>query len=156
MIYLRLIYILVDAHRDNSNDVLNWHLVNILMIYSSTILAFHMACVYRLRISYQILLCSEVKSVNCWQIFINRTHLLFRVSVYGYVYMCNQNHNKRCTVTDNDSNKQLTNIWLNSLRAKFFRGNINMYLHFMSLLHIDMTQVAEILPHVRQGPTYST
>ena len=96
------------------------------------------------------------KSVNCWQIFINRTHLLFRVSVYGYVYMCNQNHNKRCTVADSDSNKQLTNIWLNSLHAKFFRGNINMYLHFMSLLHIDMTQVAEILPHVRQGPTYST
>ena len=27
-----------------------------------------------------------------------------------------------------------------------------MYLHFMSLLHIDMTQVVEILPHVKQGP----
>ena len=34
-------------------------------------------------------------------------------------------------------------IWslLNSLRAKFFIGNINIYLHFMSLLPIDMTQV---------------
>ena len=31
-----------------------------------------------------------------------------------------------------------------------------MYLHFMSFLYIDMTQVVEILPHVRQGPTYST
>ena len=31
-----------------------------------------------------------------------------------------------------------------------------MYLHFMSLLHIDMTQVLKILPQVRPGPTYST
>ena len=45
---------------------------------------------------------------------------------------------------------------LNSLRAKFFRGKINIYLHFMSLLHIDMTQVLKILPQVRPGPTYST
>ena len=27
---------------------------------------------------------------------------------------------------------------LNFLRAKFFRGNINIYLHFMSFLHTDM------------------
>ena len=45
---------------------------------------------------------------------------------------------------------------LNPLRAKFFRGNINIYLHLLSLLHIDMTQVVEILPQVRQEPTYST
>ena len=45
---------------------------------------------------------------------------------------------------------------LNPLRAKFFRGNINIYLHFISLLHIDMKQAVEILHHVRQGPTYST
>ena len=44
---------------------------------------------------------------------------------------------------------------VNSLRAKFFRGNINIHLHFMSLLHIDMTQVLKILPQVRPGPTYS-
>ena len=30
---------------------------------------------------------------------------------------------------------------LNPLRAKFFRGRINIYLHFMSLFHIDMTPV---------------
>ena len=29
-----------------------------------------------------------------------------------------------------------------------------MYLHLMSLLHIDTLQVVEILPHVRQIPTY--
>ena len=39
------------------------------------------------------------------------------------------------------------------LRAKFFRGNRNMYLHF---LHIDITQVVEILPQITQEPTYST
>ena len=44
----------------------------------------------------------------------------------------------------------------NPLHAKLSEGTWNMYLHFMSLLHIDMTQVVEILPHVRQRPTYST
>ena len=45
---------------------------------------------------------------------------------------------------------------INPLRAKLFRGNINIYLHFVSLLHIDSTQVVEILPQIRQEPTYST
>ena len=38
----------------------------------------------------------------------------------------------------------------------FFKGNINIYLHFVSFLHIDATQVVEILPQIRQEPTYST
>ena len=40
----------------------------------------------------------------------------------------------------------------------FFRENINiyMYLHFMSFLHINKTQVVEIPPRVRQGAAYST
>ena len=42
----------------------------------------------------------------------------------------------------------------NPLRAKFF--NINIYLYFVSFLHIDRTQVVEIFPQVRQEPTYST
>ena len=49
--------------------------------------------------------------------------------------------------------------WINAviyLRAKFCSGNINIYLHFMSSLLIDMTQVLQILPQVRPGPTYST
>ena len=37
----------------------------------------------------------------------------------------------------------------------FFRENINIYLHFMSFLHIDLTQVLKTLPQVREGPTYS-
>ena len=45
---------------------------------------------------------------------------------------------------------------INPLRAKFFRENMNIYLHFVSFLHIDTTQVVEILPQIRQQPTYST
>ena len=30
-----------------------------------------------------------------------------------------------------------------------------MNLHFMSFLHIDLTQVLKTLPQVREGPTYS-
>ena len=44
---------------------------------------------------------------------------------------------------------------LNPLRAIFLRENINIYLH-MSFPHIDMTQLLEILLHVRPGSTYST
>ena len=46
--------------------------------------------------------------------------------------------------------------WINSLRAKFCRGYINIYLHFMSLFHIDKTRVFKILPEVIPGPIYST
>ena len=45
---------------------------------------------------------------------------------------------------------------INPLRAKFFRGNINTYLYFVSFLLIDMTGVVEILHQIRQEPTYST
>ena len=45
---------------------------------------------------------------------------------------------------------------VNPLRAKFFRGNINIYLHFISLLHIDMAQVLKILSQARPGLAYST
>ena len=45
---------------------------------------------------------------------------------------------------------------LNPLRAKFFRESINIYLHFVSYLHIDATQVAEIFPQIKQEPTYFT
>ena len=44
----------------------------------------------------------------------------------------------------------------NPLRAKFFKRNTNIYLHFVSFLHIDTTQVFEILPQIRQKPTFST
>ena len=40
------------------------------------------------------------------------------------------------------------NDLINPLRAKYFRRNIKIYLHFMSLLYIDMTQVLKIHPQV--------
>ena len=45
---------------------------------------------------------------------------------------------------------------INPLRAKFFRWNINIYLQFVSFLHIGTTQVFEILPQIWQEPTYSS
>ena len=44
----------------------------------------------------------------------------------------------------------------NHLRVKCLRENINIYLHFMSFLRTNRTQVVEIPPRVRQGPAYST
>ena len=53
---------------------------------------------------------------------------------------------------------QWVKLWcfLNPLRAKFFRVNINMYLHFMTFLRTYKTQVVEIPARVRQGPAYTT
>ena len=51
---------------------------------------------------------------------------------------------------------EFVGVRFNPLHAKFFRGNKNIYLHFMLFLHIDMTQVVEILPQVRQELTYYT
>ena len=44
---------------------------------------------------------------------------------------------------------------VNLLHAKFFSGNINIYLQLISFLHTDMTWIVEILPHVRRELTYS-
>ena len=52
--------------------------------------------------------------------------------------------------------KRAVGYYVNPLRAKFFRGNINIYLHFVSYLHIDKARVVEILPQIRQEPAYST
>ena len=41
-------------------------------------------------------------------------------------------------------------LTLNPLAAKFFIGNVKMYLQFISFLHADMTQVVEIFPNLRQ------
>ena len=50
----------------------------------------------------------------------------------------------------------MNKFYVNPLRAKFFRGNINIYLYFVSFPHIDTTRVFEIFPHIRQELTYST
>ena len=59
-------------------------------------------------------------------------------------------------VIRNSTNMNQHHLFVNSLRAEFFRGNTNIYLHFMSFLHTNKTQVVEISPRVRQGPAYST
>ena len=46
-------------------------------------------------------------------------------------------------------------VLINPLRAKFFWGNLNIYLHFMAILHTDLTRVLKTLPQVRKRPTYS-
>ena len=45
---------------------------------------------------------------------------------------------------------------INPWCAKFFTENIKMCLLLISFLHIDMTQIVEILPQVRQELAYST
>ena len=42
------------------------------------------------------------------------------------------------------TNKSKPPVYIKPLRAKFCRGNINIYSYFMSLLHIDMAQVPKI------------
>ena len=52
-------------------------------------------------------------------------------------------------ITFNPCHAELISVdikFVNPLCAKLFRGNKNIYLHYMSFLHIDMTQVVEILP----------
>ena len=39
---------------------------------------------------------------------------------------------------------------INPLCAKFFSGNIYIYLHFMSFLHIDLPQILKILPQEKK------
>ena len=49
-------------------------------------------------------------------------------------------------------------LWIrhvNPLHTKFFRGNKNTYLLYMSFLRIDMTQVVETLPRAIWELTYS-
>ena len=47
----------------------------------------------------------------------------------------------RQDITHLDDGVQMFMIHLNPLRAKLSRGNIHIYLHCVSFLHIDMTQV---------------
>ena len=42
------------------------------------------------------------------------------------------------------------NANVNPLHAKFSRVNENIHLHFMSFLHIDMTDAVEFFTQVRQ------
>ena len=59
-----------------------------------------------------------------------------------------------CLFTDEGLLIQVQHI--NPLRAKFFRKSKNIYLRFISVFHIYMTQVAEILPRALKELAYST
>ena len=61
------------------------------------------------------------------------------------------NYSSMSSVSNNVARIQVP-VLINPLRAKFFRGNINIYSHFVSFLRIDMTQVLKILPQAREGP----
>ena len=83
--------------------------------------------------------------------------------VCTYYFVSNKTHTAlhrnptlRCSLQWHHKGVMASPICLNPLRAKFLRENINIYLHFMSFLHTNKTQVAEIPPRVRQGPAYST
>ena len=59
-------------------------------------------------------------------------------------------------IRDSPGGQQPLGFLVNPLRAKFLRENINIYLHFMSFLHTNKIQVAEIPTGVRRRPAYST
>ena len=63
---------------------------------------------------------------------------------------------EHCFLSDSTTSHFHCPLLIKPLRAKFFRGNINIYLYFVSFFHTDATQVFEILPQIRQEPTYST
>ena len=71
-------------------------------------------------------------------------HFVKYVFIYTDAYMCIYSC-INCFTENIDFHQcylhhsEMTDI--NFLRAKFFRGNLNIYLHFVSFLHIDMTQV---------------
>ena len=70
---------------------------------------------------------------------------LFEISQYEYKAYLTQSG-----LVTAYGNRDQDQYWLNSLRARLFSRNINMDLQFLSFLHTDTTQVAEILSHVRQ------
>ena len=53
-----------------------------------------------------------------------------------------------------DSRVMAAKLLLTHYVQNFSEGTKNIYLHFVSFLHVDMTQVVEILPQVRQGHTH--
>ena len=61
---------------------------------------------------------------------------------------------KELKLTDKRSADQLLFWKINPLRAKFFRRNLKIYLHFVSFRHIDTTQVVVIFPFSNKTGTY--
>ena len=68
----------------------------------------------------------------------------------SYLYLCNDRPLYKTVLL------RKNNALLTLCVPIFFRENKSIYLHIMSLLHIDMTQAVEMPPQVRQVLTYST
>ena len=59
-------------------------------------------------------------------------------------------------LTEKTNNNPTLPVMLTLYVLIFSEGTKTYIYILLSFLHIDMTQVVEILPQVRQGPTYST
>ena len=94
--------------------------------------------------------CNSFSNVLVWYRYILPTCALgvcagFRsLSLYIYIHIWLRQFTDTCLKSESKwwlegNDYIIANIsGLNSLCAKLFRGNINMYLHFMSFLHTDM------------------
>ena len=89
----------------------------------------------------------------CFSINIAQINNIESLQQNIYLHLIFLNSVGTCSSSKGSWNKEK---YINPLHAKFFRGNINIYLYFVSFLHIDTTRVVEILPAIRQESTYST
>ena len=129
---------------------------NITILYKNwCVLKCYFHHIHRISVLFQgsVSLCAQpMRDVVKWK-------SLIRLVQSSGITWCFIHHCSDSGITDiNDSLYSQRNLMfhLYSLRAKFCWRNINIYLHFMSFLHTDMTQVLKILPQVRPGSTYPT
>ena len=112
---------------------------------------------------------SSNHNLNTWNSPLPLSHfkcvaLLISLILYIARYWLQHNNGQRNTCQTCWLTSLVPEMWprgmpseklFSPLRANFFRGNINIYLHFMSFIHIDLTQVLKALPQVREGLTHS-
>ena len=104
--------------------------------------------------------CHETAPVTVWVAFIKAVSINISIYVAYNAFVALQciaitPWKKQAWTTAAEDETDI-GLSVNSLRAKFCRGNINIYLNFMSIFHIDVIHVLKILPQVRPGPTYCT
>ena len=84
-------------------------------------------------------------------------YLVNNLNIYMIYSLIENNDNKRRLLNiEKATQTNAISISFNPSRAKFFRENTNIYLHFMSFLHTNKAHAVEIPPRVRQGPAHST
>ena len=92
---------------------------------------------------------SVIKHIVCCSVIQSTRHRVLARTINGKILDAH-------FLTRSQTGRLFINVDFNSLRADFFRENINIYLHFVSFLHIDTTREVEIPPQIRQEPTYFT